>query len=114
MEGLETEYLLALKAHFVAKQFIDYSDPKVKWFVDQYQKHYFTDPALMAFQGFDIACYFLTALKTYGAGFPRCIGEFSMKSLQTQFEFGSAKGNGFENQRWMIYKFENYRLVAVY
>lgn len=114
MEGLETEYLLALKAHFVAKQFIDYSDPKVKWFVDQYQKRYSTDPALMAFQGFDIACYFLTALKTYGARFPRCIGEFSMKSLQTQFEFGSAKGNGFENQRWMIYKFENYRLVPVY
>ena len=113
MDGLETEYLLALKAHFTAKQFIDYNDPQTKWFVGRYQQTYATDPPLMAFQGFDIASYFLTALQRYGTRFPGCLSDFSMKSLQTRFEFGSTKGNGFENRHWMIYKFENYRLVPV-
>jgi hypothetical protein len=113
MEGLETEYLVALKTHVMAKSFIDYNNQEVKKFVRNYQEVYKSDPELLAFQGFDQACYFLSALHAYGTNIGRCIGEFKTPSLQTRFNFSQTKDNGFENRHWMIYKYENYRLVTV-
>ncbi len=114
LDGLESEYLVALKTHMVSQSFIDYNDPSVKKFVGRYQEVYHADPALLAFQGYDIAFYFLEALHTYGTAFQKCIDEFHPKSLQTRFDFRQAKGNGFENQHWMIFKYDNYSLVPVH
>jgi LysM repeat protein/ABC-type branched-subunit amino acid transport system substrate-binding protein len=113
MEGLENEYLVALKTHMMARSFIDYDNPILQQFVHHYQDKYKTDPELLAFQGFDQAYYFLSALQAYGTNFGRCIGELKMNSLQTRFEFRQTRGNGFENHHWMMYKYENYRLVPV-
>ncbi|MEI6456896.1 MAG: ABC transporter substrate-binding protein, partial [bacterium] len=55
IEGLETEYMVNLNAHLVAPGFIDYDNPLVKNFVRSFQGTYFTDPGLLAFQGFDVA-----------------------------------------------------------
>lgn len=113
LEGLETEYLAALKTHMVTQSFIDYDDPAVKVFVRKYQSEYHADPALLCFQGFDAAWYFLSALKSYGTGFPRCIDDLKIKSMQTHLDFRQGKGNGFENRHWMIYKYDNFRMVLV-
>jgi hypothetical protein len=113
MEGLEPEYLVNLKTHMMAPSFIDYEEPEVKKFVLQYQDRYKTDPGMIAFQGFDIAFYFFTALNKYGKAFNHCIPELRMKSLQTDFKFIQSKDNGFENQHWEIYKFENYKMQRV-
>jgi ABC-type branched-subunit amino acid transport system substrate-binding protein/LysM repeat protein len=113
MDGLETEYLVALDAHMMAKSFIDYNNQEVKKFVRNYQEVYKSDPELLAFQGFDQACYFLSALNEYGTNIGRCIGAYKTPSLQTRFNFIQTKDNGFENRHWMIYKYENYRLVPV-
>ncbi|MDD4603044.1 MAG: ABC transporter substrate-binding protein [Bacteroidales bacterium] len=110
--GLETEYLVGLKTHQVATSFIDYENGFVKQFVGQYQKTYNADPEILAFQGFDVAWYFLSAMKTYGTNFQRCLGEFKIQTLQNQYNFQKSKGNGFENQHWEIYKYENYKLVS--
>jgi ABC-type branched-subunit amino acid transport system substrate-binding protein len=113
MEGLETEYLVSLKTHIMSRNFIDYTSSGVKKFVAQYQDLYKTDPELLAFQGFDQAFYFLTALKTYGTSFGRCIGELKMQPLQAKFSFEGSKGNGFENKHWLMYRYEDYRLLPV-
>jgi len=113
MEGLETEYLVTLKTHMIDRSFVDYADPAVKRFVRMYQEKYLTDPELPAFQGYDQAFYFLTALLRYGTNIGRCIGELKLNSLQTRFDFAQSKGNGFENRHWAIYKYENYKLVGV-
>lgn len=113
MEGLESEYLVNLKTHMMAASFIDYDEQEVKKFVLKYQDRYKTDPDLMAFQGFDIAIYFFTALKKYGKTFDRCITGLRMKSLQTDFQFRLSPGNGFENQHWELYRFENYQVKRV-
>jgi LysM repeat protein/ABC-type branched-subunit amino acid transport system substrate-binding protein len=114
MEGLENEYLVSLKTHMMARSFVDYDDLMVKHFVRQYQEIYKADPELLAFQGFDQAFYFLSALRNYGTNIGRCIGEQKISSLQTRFHFTQAEGNGFENQLWRLYKYENYKLVSVY
>ena len=113
MEGLESEYLVALKTHMVAASFIDYNDIGVQKFVSGYQSVYQADPELLGFQGFDVAFYFLSALNKYGANFQRCLSDLQLNSMQTHFDFRQSKGNGFENQHWMVYKYENYRLVKV-
>ncbi|MCX6306043.1 MAG: ABC transporter substrate-binding protein [Bacteroidetes bacterium] len=113
MDGLENEYLVALKTHMMARSFIDYDDAAVKQFVRRYHELYKTDPELLAFQGFDQAYYFLSALNAYGTNIGRCIGEFKMNSLQTRFDFIQTRDNGFENRHWEIYKYENYKLVPV-
>lgn len=113
MEGLELEYLISLKTHLIARQFIDYENSHVKSFVTKYQERYKTDPPVLAFQGYDIASFFFSALKQFGSNFSRCFPEFNIDLLQTRYEFRQDKGEGFENQHWMIYKYENYRLVPV-
>jgi len=111
MEGLETEYLVTLKTHVMSANLIDYDNLYVKKFVRQYQNTYKSDPSLLAFQGFDMSFYFLSALKNFGTNIQRCLGEVKMNLLQNNFDFSQKKGNGFENQHWSIYKYENYRLV---
>ena len=113
IEGLEIEYLVALKTHIMARSFIDYDNQAVRKFVRQYQEMYKTDPELLAFQGFDQAFYFLSALNTYGTNIGRCIENLKISSLQTRFDFKHVKDNGFENRHWMMYKYENYKLVPV-
>ncbi len=112
-DDIEADYLVNLKTHVLAPYFIDYDDPGVKKFVAMYQEHYQTDPEVMAFQGFDITFYFITALCRYGKSFEHCIPELHMKSLQTDFRFSSTKGNGFENQYWEMYEYDNYHLKRI-
>jgi LysM repeat protein/ABC-type branched-subunit amino acid transport system substrate-binding protein len=113
MDALESEYLVALKTHMMSRSFIDYDHPEVERFVRQYQENYKTDPELLAFQGFDQAFFFLSALNTFGTNIGRCIGEFKVNSMQTRFKFAQLKDNGFENRYWQLFKYENYKLVSV-
>jgi len=112
-EDIEADYLVNLKTHVMAPYFIDYYDTTVKQFVAKFQNLYQTDPDALAFQGFDITYYFITALWKYGKYFDRCIPELRMKSMQTDFHFSSSKENGFENQYWEMYEYDNYRLKRI-
>jgi ABC-type branched-subunit amino acid transport system substrate-binding protein/LysM repeat protein len=112
-DDIEADYLVNLKTHVMAPWFVDYDDPGVKKFVSMYQDHYQTDPETLAFQGFDITFYFVTALWKYGRSFDRCIPDLRMKSLQTDFRFYSSEENGFENQYWEMYEYGNYHLRRI-
>ena len=112
-DDIESDYLVNLRTHVMAPYFIDYDDPGVKKFVANYQERYQTDPDPLAFQGFDITFYFISALGKYGKSFEHCIPEFHMRSLQTDFRFTSSKGNGSENQYWEMYEYDNYRLRRI-
>lgn len=112
-DDIEADYLVNLRTHVMAPYFIDYDDPGVKKFVSLYQARYQTDPDALAFQGFDITFYFVTALWKYGKSFDRCIPGLRMNSLQTDFRFSSSKENGFENQYWEMYEYGNYHLKKI-
>jgi ABC-type branched-subunit amino acid transport system substrate-binding protein/LysM repeat protein len=112
-DDIEADYLVNLKTHVMAPYFVDYDDPGVKKFVSMYQDRYQTDPDPLAFQGFDITFYFVTALWKYGRSFERCIPDLRMKSLQTDFRFSSSEENGFENQYWEMYEYDNYHLRRI-
>jgi ABC-type branched-subunit amino acid transport system substrate-binding protein/LysM repeat protein len=110
MDGMEVEYLVNLKTHMAAPYFIDYTDPGVKRFVTLFQEQVRTDPDVLAFAGFDAGYYFLTALMKYGVTFGKCLKEMDVSLLHNKFEFAQTDGNGYENQHWMIYYYENYQV----
>jgi ABC-type branched-subunit amino acid transport system substrate-binding protein len=111
IEGLEDDYLVNMKVHIMAPDFVDYQNHEVIKFVNRFTEIYKTDPNSLAFQGFDVGYYFLSALQKYGKNMGRCIREFHTRPLQTDFQFKQTGNNGFENQHWEIYKYDNYRLV---
>jgi LysM repeat protein len=114
LDELETDYLVNLRTHVFAPYFVDLWDTDVIRFILKYQDRYGAIPEDLAFQGFDVAYYFLTALNNYGKSFERCIPELTMKSLQTSFRFSRPDAkDGYENQYWSIYKYENYKMVGV-
>ena len=116
LEGLETDFLNGLNTHLVTPYFVDYSVAGVKKLVRNYQVNYKADPEPLAFQGFDIAYYFLSALMKFGKQFPSCIKDFRLPTSQTSFEFrraGNNTANGFENRHWSVYQYENFKLVRL-
>jgi len=113
-DDLEADYLVNLNTHVMAPYFIDYGNSEVKKFVASYQEIYKTDPDPLAFQGFDVTYYFCSALWKYGKSFSRCLPEFRMKSLQTDFRFSATKDNGYENQYWELYEYDSYKLVRIF
>jgi hypothetical protein len=111
IDGLEVDYLVNLTTHIAAPYFIDYDDGDVKKFVGMFQENIKTDPDALAFVGFDVAHYFLTALTKYGASFPDCMNELELPLLETRYEFvRTDTDGGWENRHWMIYYYENFRV----
>lgn len=110
IEGLETDYLNSLNTHIMAMYFADYSDAGVKSFVRRYQKQFKSDPESLAFRGFDVGYYFISALMKYGNKLPACISGFRLPGTQSTFEFIRNGHDGFENQYWPIYKYDNFKL----
>jgi hypothetical protein len=113
MEGLEPEYLVNMKTRMMANSFVDYDDAGVKSFITGFRERYKTEPELLAFEGFDVSCFFLSALAKYGKAITLCLADFRMHALQTDFQFSQVGGNGFENQHWVIYTYENYQVKKV-
>ena len=116
IDGLETDFLNGLNTHLVSPYFVDYSETGVNRLVRSFQDQFKADPGTLAFQGFDVGYYFLSALMNFGKQFPKCIPDFRLKTSQTSFEFsraGNNAGNGFENRHWSVCKYENFKLVRV-
>ena len=112
-DDIEADYLVNLKTLVMAPYFVDYDDKGVKQFVSQFQNRYQTDPDALAFQGFDVTYYFLSALWKFGTSFERCLPELRLKSMQTDFRFTRAKENGFENSYWEMWQYDHYRLRRI-
>jgi LysM repeat protein/ABC-type branched-subunit amino acid transport system substrate-binding protein len=110
IDGLEVDYLVNLKTHIAAPYFIDYENVNVKKFVRMFQDTIRTDPDALAFIGFDVAHYFLTALMKYGKEFPDNMQKLDLDLLEAKYDLVRKEPGGYENQHWMIYYYENFRV----
>lgn len=116
IERLDNDFLNGLGTHFAVPSFVDYSDPGVKQIMRRFQQIYKADPEPLAFQGFDVGYYFLSAMMKFGKQMPSCINDFRLRTSQADFEFsrqGKNQNNGFENRHWCIYRYEAFRLVRL-
>ncbi len=110
-KSVESATLVDLNFHSFSTSFVDYNDPAVKQFVRQFREQYKTEPHELAFQGFDVAYYFLSAFLYYDRDFVRCIPEYRHNGLQTRFILERKGDDGYENHWLNIYQFDNYQVI---
>ena len=112
-EGMDYQYMGKTRAHLMTPYFIDYKDIVVKHFVEVFQKRYKTDPEMLAFQGYDVASYFLHALHEFGTDFLFCLRDVQAKPIQTKYKFRQFDRDGWENQHWEIIRFDNNSIYRI-
>ena len=111
-EKLLVENLLQMNAIYLDDGFVDYNSDAAKRFVSRFRRKYAAEPQSYAFEGYDMATFFLTALMRYGDGMLDCLNCCNVPLLHTQYRFfnrnmESAQGKGRENQYWNMYQYDN-------
>jgi len=116
---LDLEYLHTLEFRYATAFYIDYDNPEVQNFLRHFRKMYHTEPTMLtglgsissnayqfAFLGYDITYYFMSVMKRYGKGFGRCITDFRMPMLQSEFRFEKIDSfSGYMNKHIQIIKY---------
>jgi LysM repeat protein/ABC-type branched-subunit amino acid transport system substrate-binding protein len=103
--NIDMEYLHDLNLILHTPFYIDYKNKHTRNFIRKCRRIYNHEPYIInnkgynySFLGYDITFYFLTALKEYGRGFPRCIDYFDVDLLLSEYVFKRMnKMSGFEN-----------------
>lgn len=85
---------------------IDYDAPEVKAFLKKYRALYNTEPTQFAFQGYDIARYFLELCAKYGNSWKEHLADSPAAMLQSTFDFARQTSGGHTNNgvRRIIYE----------
>ena len=107
--SIESKYLNNLKYTSFTEYLIDYSDVRVKKFVNIFTEKYKTWPNKMAFKGFDAAYYFLNGLYYYGEKFPYCLQNMDVFTMHNDFNFKQRKNNAWQNSKIIIYQYRNFK-----
>lgn len=76
---------------------IDYDDDKVKSFLLKYRALFNTEPTQFAFQGYDIAEYFINLCYKYGDHWPQMLEKSEEGMLQSTFKYLPVEEGGYIN-----------------
>lgn len=96
-ETIEVENFHNTKLHVSLGYYIDYSDKKVMDFIMKYRALYNAEPSQFAFQGYDIANYFIRLFSRYGDKWPSKIDSEEMSMLQSTFKCSRKEDQGYIN-----------------
>lgn len=111
IDNLDQEYLNKLSFHFADANHLDYSQPLTVQLAKHYQEFYFSNPSDYYFQGYDIAMYYLSNLKTQGPTSFLNLDKTPWQGVSTYFKFFRPDTEtGFENRGISIYKYSDYKL----
>ena len=111
-DNLDFDYLNNLSLHVPSNNYIDYQNPKTQNFIKNYVDKFKTDPEIYAYQGFDVAAYFISSLQKNGTGFLKNVVDDKYQGIETHFNFMRYPSNsGFENKFVFILKYQDNKLV---
>ena len=91
-ETIEVDNLHNARLHTSLAYYVDYDNARVMDFVKKYRALYSTEPTPFAFQGYDIASYFLGLCGKYGKDWASMLENSEKKLLQTDFRFCKEEG----------------------
>jgi LysM repeat protein/ABC-type branched-subunit amino acid transport system substrate-binding protein len=105
--SIQVEFYHNLRLQYLAPYWVDYSHPETIKFLEKFRRYYHTDPGNYGMQGYDVAFYFLNALKNFGKDFEECLPYLQVHLAQGsyQFEKQSAFG-GYMNQGVSVISYE--------
>lgn len=104
-ETIEVENLHNTSLHVSLGYLIDYDSQQVKDFLLKYRALFNTEPTQYAFQGYDIAKYFISMCSRYGSGWTRKLGDTESQMLQSTFRYVPVEDGGYVNHgvRRLVY-----------
>lgn len=94
-ETIEIENFHNTNLHASLTYYIDYDNPDVKLFIKKYRALFNTEPTQFAFQGYDVAKYFLGLCAKYGDTWMENIEDTAM--LQSIFDLQPTENGGYIN-----------------
>ena len=97
-ESIDAESLYTNSLHVCLSYNINYDRPEVKNFLLKYRAIFHTEPTLFAFQGYDIATYFINLVNQYGYEWREKLEETPMQGLQATFDFHKKENNSVINE----------------
>ena len=115
-EKLLVDNLLQMNAIYLSDGFVDYHSDDARRFVVRFRQKYAVEPQSYAFEGYDMAMFFLSALMRYGDDMLDCLNCCNVPLLHSQYRFFNrnylkdGKTNGRENQYWSVYQYDNERI----
>ena len=96
-ETIEVENLHNTNVHVSLGYLIDYDSQQVKNFLLKYRALYNTEPSQYAFQGYDIASYFISMCSRYGSRWTEKLDDSEKQMLQSTFRLVPVENGGFVN-----------------
>ncbi len=97
-ETIEVENFHNTKMRVSAGYYIDYDDPKVQSFLLHYRALFNTEPTQFAYQGYDIAKYFIGLCSKYGDSWMEMLDREEASMLQSTFRFEKTPHGGYVNK----------------
>ncbi len=95
---IDVENLHELNLHTSMSYFVDYDDRRVKDFLPMYRSLFNAEPSQFSFQGYDLALFFLDAIKRDGnLWMDRLEGMDEQSMLQSNFRFSRIPDGGLQN-----------------
>ena len=115
--NIDPKYFFDLGLMVYSPSSIDYTKPNVIAFNSSFRKKFLTEPVEKSFawQGYDIAYYFMSGLARRGKDFIEHPELHKPELLQTDFDFVRNKsGDGFENQKLYLIRYsKDYEVITV-
>ena len=96
-ETIEVEHFHKTSMRVSLTYYINYEDQAVKDFLMKYRAIYNTEPTQFAFQGYDLATYFINLCSKYGKGWMDMLESSSEAMLQSTFRFSKQETGGYIN-----------------
>ncbi|MBR4146670.1 MAG: LysM peptidoglycan-binding domain-containing protein [Bacteroidales bacterium] len=107
-DNLLVPNLLNMNAIYMVDNFVDYNDETIQRFVDHFRESYNCDPIDYAFEGYDVAWYFLKALMEFGPHAGECLPYYHPALMHSRYYFNKKRyEDGLENRYWSIYQYDN-------
>ncbi|MDP3437474.1 MAG: LysM peptidoglycan-binding domain-containing protein [Bacteroidales bacterium] len=106
-ENVDINYYHGMNLTISTQYYVDYSKESVQRFISRFRALYNSEPSQYAFQAYDIAYYFLSALIRYGEDFKFDLADHKKELLQSDFNFILREGDkGYTNSaiRQVLYK----------
>ena len=96
-ETIEVDHFHKSTMHLSIADYIDYNDAKVKEFIKKYRALYNAEPDSFAFQGYDVASYFIALCQKYGNDWSEMLEKSDKEMLQGTFRFVREGEGGYIN-----------------
>jgi LysM repeat protein len=104
--NIELETFYNLNLHIATPYFVDYEAEHVISFVKIYRNRYKTEPSQLAFQGYDVAKYFVEAIYRYGVDFEACLPANDVLLMQSVYRFATSSYRYHNNKDGILIRYD--------